>query len=112
MRCRIARTRSGSCNIPRASRELALPFWHRECVRLVAKTSVWHTYQMLADEQLSWGQIEALRAMSGQDRLLIAEGLYWSARRMKAAGVRAQHPDWPEARVDEEARRIFCNART
>jgi hypothetical protein len=32
--------------------------------------------------------------MSGQERLRAAERLYWSARKMKAAGLRAQHPDW------------------
>jgi hypothetical protein len=78
----------------------------------VPTTPVRHTNEMLADEQLSREQILALRAMSGQDRLRIAERLYWSARRMKAAGVRTQHPHWPEAKVDDEVRRIFSNART
>jgi hypothetical protein len=67
---------------------------------------------MLADEQPGPKQIEILRAMSGQDRLRVAERLYWSARKMKAAGVRAQHPDWPETQVEAEMRRIFANART
>jgi hypothetical protein len=67
---------------------------------------------MLPDEQLDAEQIKILRAMSGEDRLRVAERLFWLARKMKAAGVREQHPDWPEARVDEEVRRIFLNART
>jgi hypothetical protein len=67
---------------------------------------------MLPDEQPGLEQIEILRAMSGQERWRVAERLYWSARNMKAAGVRAQHPDWPEARVDDEVRRIFHHART
>jgi hypothetical protein len=71
-----------------------------------------HTYSMLADEQPGSEQIAVLRAMSGQERLRVAEGLYRSARKMKAAGVRAHHPDWPESRVDEEVRRIFRHART
>ena len=50
--------------------------------------------------------------MSGQERLRMAERLYWSARKMKAAGVQGQHPDWPEARVEDEVRRIFRHART
>jgi hypothetical protein len=82
------------------------------CTGLGPMAPVRHIERMLADEQLSREQIEALRAMSGQDRLRIAQRLYWSARRMKAAGVRAQHADWPEAKVDDEVRRIFCNART
>ena len=67
---------------------------------------------MLPDEQPGSEQIEILRAMSGQERLRTAERLYWSARKMKAAGVRGQHPDWPESRVDDEVRRIFGHART
>ena len=49
---------------------------------------------MLPDEQASPEQIAALRAMSGQRRLRLAEQLYWSARKMKAAWLHSQHPDW------------------
>jgi len=66
---------------------------------------------MLTDEQAGSPQIEVLRAMSGQDRLKVAGRLYWSARKIKAAGLRAQHPDWPETRVEAEVRRIFANVR-
>jgi uncharacterized protein YkwD len=41
---------------------------------------------MLTDEQTSHEQITALRAMNGLRRLHLAERLYWSARKMKAAG--------------------------
>ena len=67
---------------------------------------------MLADEQPGPKQIEILRAMSGQDRLKVAERLYWTARKMKAVGLRAQHPDWPATQVEAEVRRIFSHART
>jgi hypothetical protein len=67
---------------------------------------------MLADEQPGPEQIAALRAMSGEQRLRVAEMLFWSARKMKTAGVKAQHPDWTEEQVKEEVRRIFLNART
>jgi len=40
-------------------------------------------------------------------RLRLAERLYWSARKLKAAGLRHQHTDWPDACVNEEVRRIF-----
>ena len=66
---------------------------------------------MLPDEQPGAEQLAALRAMSGERRLRVAEQLYWSARKMKAAGVRNQHPDWPEERVNAEVRRIFLHAR-
>jgi hypothetical protein len=62
---------------------------------------------MLADEQPGAVQIKILRALFGEERLRVAERLYWSARSMKAAGVRPQHPDWPESRVEAEVSRIF-----
>jgi hypothetical protein len=67
---------------------------------------------MLTDERPGSPQIEVLRAMSGQERLKVAVRLYWSARKMKAAGLRAQHPDWPELQVEAEVRRIFAHARS
>ena len=67
---------------------------------------------MLPDEQTSPEQFVALRAMSGVRRLRLAEQLYWSARKLKAAFLRSQHPDWPEPRVEDELRRIFTHART
>jgi hypothetical protein len=67
---------------------------------------------MLTDEQTSPEQITVLRAMTGARRLHLAERLYWSARKMKAAGLRHQHPDWPEQRLNDEVRQIFSHART
>jgi hypothetical protein len=67
---------------------------------------------MLPDEQASPKQIEILRAMSGERRLRLAERLYWSARKLKSAGLRAQHPDWSKDRLDAEVRRIFLDAGT
>jgi hypothetical protein len=67
---------------------------------------------MLTDEQPGPEQIKVLRAMSGEARLQVAGRLYWSARKMKAAGLRVQHPDWPETRVQADVRRIFSNARS
>ncbi len=67
---------------------------------------------MLPDEQSSPEQIEILRTIPGEQRLRLAERLYWSARKMKAAGLHMLHPDWPEERVSAEVTRIFLNART
>ena len=58
-------------------------------------------------EQISPEQIAAFRAMSGVRRLRLAEQLYWSARKMKAAGLRSQHPDWSPERIREEVLRVF-----
>jgi hypothetical protein len=67
---------------------------------------------MLADEQTSPEQFAILRAMPGERRLQLAEMLYWSARKLKAAGVRSRHPDWPEEQVNAEVNLIFLHART
>jgi hypothetical protein len=67
---------------------------------------------MLSDEQSSPEQIAVMRAMPGERRLRLAEQLYWSARKLKAAGLRHQHSDWAEDRVNAEVTRIFLNART
>ena len=71
-----------------------------------------HFIPMLPHEQPSPKQIAVFRAMSGERRLQLAEELYWSARKMKAAGVRYQHPDWAEEQVNAEVRRIFLHARS
>ncbi len=67
---------------------------------------------MRPDEQASLEQIDILRAMPGEQRLRLAERLYWSARKLKRAGLRTQHPDWPDERLEAEVRRIFLHART
>jgi hypothetical protein len=56
--------------------------------------------------------MEILRAMSGQERWKIANRLYWSARRLKASALRAQHPDWSEKQIEAGVTEIFANART
>jgi hypothetical protein len=65
---------------------------------------------MLADEQTSPEQFALLRALSGERRLQLAEEMFWSSRRLKAAGVRYQHPDWSEEKVIAEVNRIFLHA--
>ena len=67
---------------------------------------------MLPDERPSREQIAAYRRMAPSRRLALAEQLYWSARKMKAAGLRHQHPDWAEEQVKAEVSRIFTHART
>ena len=67
---------------------------------------------MLPDEQPSEKQIEIFRQMRPERRLALAEQLYWSARKFKAAWLRHQHPDWTENEVEAEVRRIFLHAAT
>ena len=50
--------------------------------------------------------------MTPERRLSLAEQLYWSAREIKAAWLRAQHADWGEEQIAREVTRAFTNART
>jgi hypothetical protein len=67
---------------------------------------------VLADEQTSPEQFAIYRRMTPGRRLALAEQLYWTARRMKTAWLRAQHPDWSEEKVSREVTRIFSHAGT
>ena len=51
---------------------------------------------MLRDEQASPEQLAIFGRMAPERRLSLAEQLYWSARDLKAAWLRAQHADWTE----------------
>jgi hypothetical protein len=66
---------------------------------------------MLLDEQTGPEQIAILRRMTPERRLALAEGLYWTAREMKKAWLRAQHSDWSDEQVAREVTRIFRDAR-
>jgi hypothetical protein len=61
---------------------------------------------------LSPEYVQTLRRLTGQQKLEAAFALYWSARRLKAAALREQHPDWTEERILEKVREIFLHART
>ena len=50
--------------------------------------------------------------MSPEQKLMAAFDLYDTARELKAAGLRMQHPDWDETEVQKEVSRIFLHART
>jgi len=45
------------------------------------------------------------RAMSGAERLAVANGMFRSASSMLRSHLRAEHPDWSEQRVGKEAGR-------
>ena len=55
-------------------------------------------------------QKKALQAMTPAQKLGVAADLRRSAWRMKAAGVRMQHPDWSEAAIEDKVREIFVHA--
>jgi hypothetical protein len=66
----------------------------------------------MVEEGPSPEQIEIYRKMAPGRRLEIAEQLYWSARRMKAAWLKTLHPDWAEQQIEAEVKRIFSHARS
>lgn len=62
------------------------------------------------NEPLTPEYIETLRRMSGEQKLKTAFQLYWGARRLKAARLRQEHPDWSEEQVQARVRDIFMYA--
>ena len=58
-------------------------------------------------EDLDPQMVRVLAAMSGSERLAIANGMFRSAQRMIAAMLREQNPGWTDADIEAEtARRI------
>ena len=51
-------------------------------------------------------QLEIQRAMSGEQRILLAFEMSLFARELAKAGIQREHPDWPEARVARELLRL------
>jgi hypothetical protein len=57
-------------------------------------------------------QNQILAEMSPEKKLEVAMQLYYSARELKAAGVRADHPDWDEKQIQKAVREAFLYARS
>ena len=56
-------------------------------------------------------QLKVLRAMTGEQRLLLAIEMSELARELSQAGIRRQHPEWSEKEVTRELlRRAFFPA--
>jgi hypothetical protein len=54
--------------------------------------------------------LDALRRMTAEQKLAVAQQLRATAWELKAAGIRAQHPEWPEGEVQAKVREIFLYA--
>ena len=63
------------------------------------------------DSELTPEYVAALRRMTPQQKLSAIFDLYWTARKLKAAGLRQQHPDWTEVRIQDAVRETFLHAR-
>jgi hypothetical protein len=51
-------------------------------------------------------QLGIQRAMSGEQRILLAFEMSLFARELAREGIRRDHPEWPEARVARELLRL------
>jgi hypothetical protein len=54
--------------------------------------------------------LAVLRQMTGAQKLRTAFGLYWSARKLKAARLRQLHPSWNDAQIQQRVKEIFLHA--
>ena len=50
--------------------------------------------------------------MTPEQKLRLALDLYHSARAIKAAGLKKQHPEWSIEKINQKVREIFLYART
>ncbi len=66
---------------------------------------------MLPDEQPSPEQIAIYRRMTPAQRWEAAKRLYWTVRDHKTAFMRQVHPEWTDAQLSNEVRRVFLHAR-
>lgn len=64
------------------------------------------------NEPLHPVQIEGFRRMTPAQKLQMVADLYYAGIQLKAAGLRMNHPDWSEERLDLEARRSLLYAGT
>ena len=68
--------------------------------------------QLQSDAVMKTEAQKVLQAMSPAQKLRAAERLYYSARQLKAAALRAQHPDWTGEAIRQTVRQIFLYARS
>ena len=48
--------------------------------------------------------------MSPAQKLAVAAQFYFASRHLKAQGLRAQHPEWPEEKITKCVRELFLYA--
>jgi len=53
-----------------------------------------------------------IRGKTGVERLRIASGMYASARQMLLSHLRAEHAEWDERRIQQEAARRLSRGAT
>jgi hypothetical protein len=55
---------------------------------------------------------DRFKNFSPEKKLDLSMKLYFSARELKRAALKQIHPDWDDAKINEEVKRIFLHART
>ena len=61
----------------------------------------WSTNIEMIDDDMTW----IIRTKTGAERLRIANRMYASARNMLLSHLRAEHREWDERRIQQEAAR-------
>ena len=56
-------------------------------------------------------QKKSFQAMTPEQKLQVALDLYHSAREIKTAGLKSQHPEWTPDTLNQKVREIFLYAR-
>ncbi len=69
-------------------------------------------FSRLMASNLTPEYIATLQRMTGAQKLRTAFQLYWGARKIKAARLRQQHPEWSEEQVQQRVKEIFMYAVT
>jgi hypothetical protein len=64
------------------------------------------SFEVIDDEMA-----QVIRDKTGAERLQIASGMFHSARQMILSHLRAEHPDWDESRIQQEAARRLSGGR-
>jgi len=63
-------------------------------------------------EEIHPVQIEGFRRMTPAQKIRMVCDLYAAGIRLRMAGLRMTHPEWPQARLEREARRSLLYAGT
>jgi hypothetical protein len=67
---------------------------------------------MFLEGNLHPEQIKALRKMSLERRAELGLGFIRSIRRLKAAALRSQHPDWSDTQLADSLRQFILHGRS
>ena len=85
-------------------------------LRVAALERQWRCHapakQLQSDSAMKPEVQRVLQAMTPAQKLRAAERLYYSARQLKAAALRAEHPDWTDEANRLAVREIFLHARS